>query len=162
VIALCVQDADDIVHGMMAECIIYQADQARFLPADSLPTEVPHMTYKPYQHVAAELLRSREADAPYMVWVGDCRHKGADIYYSQRLHQWVVIAMDGPQATFHNSLAVVTLAEGTAAGERLAQVCLACDLDEPCGVWVVDANALEGLRRDYGEALQVAWQADAC
>jgi hypothetical protein len=119
------------------------------------------MAYEAYQHVAEELLRSRQAGSPYPVWVGDGSHKGADIYYSERIRKWVVIALDVPGATFHDSLAVVTLADGADAGEQLDQACLARDRDDTRGVWVVDADELDGLRGAFGEVLQVAWQSDA-
>lgn len=71
-----------------------------------------------------------------ITWVGDAHHKGTDIYYSERLKQWVVVDLENKRVSFADRLAVYSSeADGDDTG--LNRDCVACDLDGQYGFWVV-------------------------
>lgn len=83
-----------------------------------------------------------------ITWVGDGSHKGADIYYSERRRQWVVIDLENRDVTFADRLvAYRSKVDGDQTGLNLA--CVACDFDGPSALWIVDLDADEDATPDH-------------
>lgn len=76
-------------------------------------------------------------------WVGDSAHKGTEIFFSDHLGQWVAVDLENQQVSTVDRIAAVRLCDPSSDGLAYEDF-LACDLDGT-GLWIVDAEWLEGL-----------------
>lgn len=88
-------------------------------------------------------------------WVGDAHHKGADIYWSDRLKKWVVVDLENCDVKFCVRLAAYrSTIDGDQSGLNMS--CVACDLDGVSGLWIVDLNTDDDAASDHQD-VELVW-----
>ena len=91
-------------------------------------------------------------------WIGDAHHKGADVYFSERRKQWVVVDLENREVNFADRLVVYRSAkDGDETG--LNQTCVACDLDGQYGYWVVPHD--KGDEIELVDGVYLEWDSEA-
>ncbi len=104
-----------------------------------------------------ELLEAsrKQEETPSIVWIGDSGHQGTDVYWSDRIEQWVFVDLENRECRFADKIAVYRSEEdGDKTGLSQAAV-LACDFDGP-GLWVLGLDESDEPEPERDDA-ELVW-----
>jgi len=84
----------------------------------------------------------KQEDNPIVCWIGDSGHRGTDVYWSEKMGQWVFVDLENRELRFADKIAVYrSEVDGDETGLNHADV-LAVDFDGP-GLWLIGMDADE-------------------